>query len=67
MFWLVGRVEHLLGQLDVAFVGFENLARIAAQVAQLEKRDHTRKKQQADDAQKPDRHPFAHTRHNSII
>ena len=63
---LVRSIEHLLGQLDIPFVGLENLARIPAQVAQFEKRDHTRKKQQADDAQKTDRHPFAQTRHSVL-
>ena len=42
-------------------LALKDLPRIAAQAAQFEKRDHPRKKQQADDAQKPDRHPFAHT------
>ena len=58
--------QQRLGQLDIPFVGLENLARIPAQVAQFEKRDHTRKKQQADDAQKTDRHPFAQTRHSVL-
>ena len=32
---LVRSIEHLLGQLDIPFVGLENLARIPAQVAQF--------------------------------
>ena len=64
---LVRSVEHLLGQRDVAFVGPENLVRVAAQLAQLDERHHARKEEQADDAQKADRHPFAHTRHISVL
>ena len=63
---LIGGVEHLLGQLDITLVGLEDFARIAAQVAQFHERDHPRKKQQADDTQKTDRHSSAHTRHTSF-
>ena len=52
--------------LDITLVGLADFARIAAQVAQFHERDHPRKKQQADDTQKTDRHSSAHTRHTSF-
>ena len=58
--------EHLLGELHIPLVGFQNLLGVVAQVTQLEKRDHPRGEQQPDDTQESNGYSSSNSRHTRL-
>ena len=58
--------EHLLGELHIPLVGFQNLLGIITQMTQLQKRDHPRGEQQPDDTQESNGHSSSNSRHTHL-